>query len=392
MATSSPRSLLRSREKNHRARVTNIELFFDLVFVFAVTQLSHSLLNHLTPLGALHVLLLFLAVWWAWIFTGWVTNWLDPERAPVRLLLLALMLAGLVLSTSIPEAFEARGLSFALAYVFIQAGRSAFALLALSSAGPVHKRNFQRITSWLSLSGVMWIAGAFAEGGVRLALWAAALGVEYLSPSVGFFVPGLGRSSTSDWDVEGEHIAERCSLFIIIALGESLLVTGAAFSELAWTPMTAGGFVTAFVGSVALWWIYFDRGADCGSDYIASSSDPGRFARLAYTYIHLLIVAGIIVSAVGDDLLLAHPDGAPTPQAAMVILGGPAIYLLGNILFKRAMRNRTPLSHIAGISALIALSPFASRLAPLPLGAATAAILVGVAAWERISLGRPPGR
>src|SRR5262245_16468349 len=110
-------NLLRVREAHAHSRVTYVELFFDLVFVFAITQLSHLLLEHLTLGGLVQTTLLLMAVWWVWIYTSWVTNWLDPEKIPVRLLLFALMLAGLVLSTSIPEAFESKGLAFAGAYV-----------------------------------------------------------------------------------------------------------------------------------------------------------------------------------------------------------------------------------------------------------------------------------
>ena len=300
--------LLRARGAHEHARVTNVELFFDLVFVFAVTQLSHSLLKNLTPLGAARTALLFLAVWWVWIYTSWVTNWLDPERTPVRLLLFALMLAGLVLSTSIPQAFDAKGLAFALAYVFMQVGRSLFMVWALGNSSPGNVRNFQRITAWLALAGVFWIAGAFAEGGVRLGLWGAALAVEYVSPAVGFWTPGLGRSTTDDWDVEGGHLAERCSLFIIIALGESLLVTGATFEGLPWTAPTVAAFAVAFVGSVAMWWIYFDTGAERGVRRITTSDDPGRLARLIYTYVHLLVVGGVIV-ALGRRRAGSRPSG-----------------------------------------------------------------------------------
>src|SRR5499426_2596352 len=125
MVSSEPRrGLFRARSAHGHHRVTFVELFFDLVFVFAVTQLSHGLLAHLTPLGALQTGLLMLAVWWAWIDTAWITNWLDPEKPAVRLMLFALMLAGLVLSSSIPRAFEDRGLTFAFAYVVLQVGRA----------------------------------------------------------------------------------------------------------------------------------------------------------------------------------------------------------------------------------------------------------------------------
>ena len=116
---------------------------------------------------------------------------------------------------------------------------------------------------------MFWIAGGVADHDARLALWAVAIAIEYVSPAVGFFVPGLGRSETTDWDVEGSHLAERCGLFIIIALGESILVTGATFARLDWTPVNASAFVVALIGSIATWWIYFNIGAERGSRHIA---------------------------------------------------------------------------------------------------------------------------
>lgn len=384
--TSGTRSLLRTRSGHERSRVTFVELFFDLVFVFAITQLSHALLAHLSPLGAVQALLLLMAVWWVWIYTTWFTNWLDPDEAPVRLLLFALMLGGLVLSTSIPKAFESKGLAFASAYVAMQVGRSLFMLWALKGRSPGNYRNFQRILSWLVLSGVFWIAGAFADGPARLGLWVAALSIEYVSPSVGFWTPGLGRSKTADWDVEGGHLAERCGLFIIIALGESILVTGAKFAELTWTPVTMTAFLVAFIGSVAMWWIYFNIGAERASRTFAGSDDPGRLARLAYTYMHLPLVGGIIVTAVADDLALAHPTGHTDAKTAAVMLGGPALYLLGNLLFKRATADRPALSHMVGLGLLVLLIPVATTAQPLTLSAAASLVLVLVAVWETLSL------
>ncbi|MFE0757269.1 low temperature requirement protein A [Inquilinus sp. NPDC058860] len=381
-----PRSLLRPRKAHEHGKVTFVELFFDLVFVFAITQLSHGLLKDLTLLGAVHTALLFLAVWWVWIYTSWVTNWLDPDRTPVRLLLLVLMLAGLVLSTSLPEAFAEKGLGFAGAYVFMQVGRSLFTAAALRGHSPGNYRNFLRITAWLALSAVFWIAGAFAEAEARLALWALALAIEYASPSLGFWTPGLGRSTTADWDVEGGHLAERCGLFVIIALGESILVTGATFADLAPDAATVAAFAVSFIGSVAMWWIYFDIGAERGSRRIAHADDPGRLARIAYTYIHLLIIAGIIVGAVADELVLAHPGGHVDGRTAIALLGGPALYLLGNALFKWSTAGRIPLSHLVGLVLLALLVPAVDALSPLLLSAAVAVVLIVVAVWERLSL------
>jgi low temperature requirement protein LtrA len=379
-------SLLRVRSAHEHARVTFVELFFDLVFVFAVTQLSHALLHHLTLLGLLQVTMLFMAVWWVWMYTSWATNWLDPERAPVRLMLFALMLAGLVLSTSIPKAFEEKGLAFAGAYAFMQVGRCLFMLWALKAHSPGNYRNFLRITSWLAFSGVFWIAGGLAQGEGRLALWVIALAIEYVSPSVYFWTPGLGRSATADWDIEGGHMAERCALFIIIALGESILVTGAKFGDLPWTAATIAAFLVAFVGSAAMWWIYFNVGAERASRHIAASGDPGRVARLSYTYLHLPLVAGIILAAVGDELVLAHPTGHTEAKTAAVLIAAPALYLVGNLLFKRATAASPALSHMIGLGLLALLVPLSSVMPPLTFSAATTLALVVVAAWETRSL------
>lgn len=384
---STTKTLLRARAPHQHHRVTYVELFFDLVFVFAITQISHTLLAHFTPLGALQTTILFLAVWWVWIFTSWITNWLDPERTPVRVMLFGLMIAGLLLSTSIPKAFESRGLAFALAFVLMQVGRSAFTFLSIPKSQPGWRMNLLRITLWLACSGVFWIAGGLAEGQARLLLWVVAVAIEYCGPVTRFWFPGLGATPLADWEVEGGHMAERCALFIIIALGESIVVTGATFASAAWTAPTIIGFIVALVGSIAMWWVYFHIGAEAGAEHISHSEETGKLARLAYTYLHLPIVAGIVVSAVGDELLLAHPNGHADIKTILSMIGGPLLFLIGTILFKRSIRGIFQLSHLVGIGLLAALIPFAHYLSPLSLSAATTAIMLIVAAWEAISLG-----
>lgn len=381
------RTLLRELHPHQHHRVTYVELFYDLVFVFAITQISHTLLAHFSLLGAVQVAILMLAVWWVWVFMSWVTNWLDPERTPVRLMLFGMMLAGLVLSTSIPKAFGDRGLAFSLAFVTMQVGRSVFFIFAVPKSETGHRRNFQRIAIWLSVSGVFWIAGGLCEPATRLWLWVIALAIEYSGPAMRFRTPGLGASSMQDWTVEGGHMAERCALFIIIALGESIVVTGATFSEAAWSGPTAVAFVIALLGSIAMWWIYFHIGAEAGSHRISHADETGRMARLAYTYLHLLIVAGIVVCAVGDEMLLAHPAGHVGAKEMLSMIGGPLLYLVGVILFKRTIRGHLQLSHLVGIGLLLVLIPFGAMMSPLWLSGTTTAILMLVAAWEAVSLG-----
>ncbi|MBR0738762.1 low temperature requirement protein A [Bradyrhizobium liaoningense] len=392
MAADNPRgTMFRVITPNQHSRVTNVELFFDLVFVFAVTQVSHTLLHHFTPLGAVHVAVLFLAVWWVWVFTAWVTNWLNPELTPVRILLFAMMLGGLVLSTTIPTAFEGRGLWFAIAYATMQVGRTAFWMFATPHHRTAVRHNAIRILTWLSVSAVLWIAGGLSEGDTRLWLWIAAVTLEYISPAVRFWVPKLGFSSVEAWAVEGTHMAERCSLFVIIALGEAIVVNGATFTELGWTASNILAFVSALVGAIAMWWIYFHKGAEAGSERISKSAESGRLARLAYTYLHTPIVAGIILTAVSDELALKHPTGHSDMRTIVSTIGGPLVFLVGTILFKHAIRGFLQLSHGVGIILLLALSWFASDMSPLWLSVATTMILIVVAVWESLSLGATSG-
>ncbi len=379
--------LFRSRSGHDPHRVTYVELLFDLVFVFAVTQLSLTLRRQFTALGVLQTSMLLLSVWWVWVYTSWITNWLDPDRAPVRLMLFALMLAGLALSTSIPQAFGARGIVFACAYAAMQIGRTLFMQWAIPDDDVALRRNFARVLAWLSVAALLWIGGGVCrDTPSRMALWGSALAVEYAGPALRFWTPWLGASSVSDWAIEGGHMAERCSQFVIIALGESLLVTGATFSEATWTPATVAGLVIAFVGSLAMWWIYFDTGVEIGRETIVRAADPGRLGRLAYTYLHLPIVSGIIVTAMANEVLLDDPVGPMRVRTLASLIGGPASYLIGVVLFKCAMRGWLQPSHLVGIGALLAMLPFSRRWPPVTLAAASALVLVGVALWESYSL------
>jgi low temperature requirement protein LtrA len=387
-------TLLRERRHGHRAQVTSIELFFDLVFVIAVTQISHTLLEHLTWMGALQAAILLLAVWWAWIDTAWITNWLDPQRPMVRMMLFALMAVGLVMSSSLPEAFGERGLAFALSFVVFQLGRTLFMLWAVRTEKTLH-RNFVRIMIWYSFSALFWTAGGVAEGDIRLALWLAAVVLDCIAPAFAFWVPGLGRSDTREWNVDGGHMAERSGLFVMIALGESILVTGVAFTALDWTPEAVFGMAVALLQAIAMWSIYFGQHAEAAGEVIAASDDPGRIARGAYTYVPILLVAGVVVSAVGDELVLAYPfghEGHIDAATIAVLLAGPALFLLGAAIFKLAVFGKWSATRFAGLAAVLALLPVAGMLSPLLLSAATTAITMGVAIWELIAMARRPER
>ena len=378
--------MLRSRGGGE-ARVEPVELFFDLVFVFAITQLSHRLIEHPTATGAIETLLLLVAIWWSWIFAAWVTNWLDPHRTRVRLLLFVLMATGLVVSMSIPEAFGARGRYFAFAYVATELIRSAFTMLAMRRHDRANFLGFARILVWQSLAAIFWILGAFVEGDARIRLWLAAMMISLLGPILYFPVPGLGISRAEDWSVDPHHLAERCGLFVILSLGESILIMGATFAALEWSPQRLAGFGVALAGTVALWWLYFNIGAVRAIREFVQSAAPGRVARLAYTYLHLPIVAGIIISAAAVEWVAAHPDGHVEIHVALAATGGPGLYLLGVASFKRATGAAFwPLSHLVGLGGLAALALAAPLLQPWQLAGAVVAMLIVTALWETRSL------
>jgi low temperature requirement protein LtrA len=369
------------RVRKGEQRVTPLELFFDLVYVFAITQLSHLLLDHPTLGGVLQTLFLLLVVWWAWQYTTWFTNWFDPEAPPVRLVLVVVMLASLVMSAAIPGAFGERGLMFALAYVCIQVGRTLFAVVVLGADHPLGG-GFRRILAWFVASGALWLAGGISEGWERYALWLLALLVDYAAPAARYRTPGLGRSRTEEWTIEGAHFAERCQLFVIIALGESIIVTGSTFADLETTETSVVSLAVAFVGSAALWWTYFARSAGGARDAISRSEDPGRMARLAYVYLHIPIVAGIIAVAAADEMVLLHPEEIGAGAPISLILGGTALFLAGHGLFVWAASGRMPWSRLVAVAALAALVPVGLAVPALVLSVAAAMVVVLLAVWD----------
>ncbi|MGH3149527.1 MAG: low temperature requirement protein A [Streptosporangiaceae bacterium] len=377
------------RNRSGAQRVTNIELFFDLVYVFAVTQLSHHLLADPTVRGALQTGLLLIMVWLVWAYTTWVTNWLDPDQMAVRLLLVALMLVSLAMSAALPRAFGDLGPAVGVAYALQQIGRTVFMVTALR--GHPLQKNFERILAWCVVSSAFALAGGFTHGHARDLLWVLTVAVDLAGGVVGFYTPGLGRSRTSDWTIEGGHFAERCQAFVLIALGESIVIIGATLSgEKTVTVSGVTSFVVAFAGSVAMWWLYFDQSAAAAAEIIARSPDPGRLGRSAYHFIHPVMVAGIIVSAAADEKVLADPAATAGTASAWLILGGPALFLAGHAAFKLVVWRALSWPRVAGIAVLVLLALAARVIPELGLAACAAAVVAAVAATDRLPRFRHP--
>jgi low temperature requirement protein LtrA len=385
------RNLLRPDGGERSVRVTHIELLFDLIFVFALTQLSRYLYENQSPTGALESAVLVLALWWVWVYTTWVTNWLDPARLPVRAAVIGLALVGLIMSVSIFESFGDRGLTFAIAYVVLQIGRTVFMIAAVARHNRDLSHDFARVLIWLAASGVFWILGGLASIEFRIWFWLIALGIEYLSGAVGFRLPGQGSARVEDWDISGPHIAQRSALFVIIALGESFLVTGFAFVAQESSAIGVASVLLAFVNAVTLWWLYFDHAERAGAKAIARADKPGRIGNRAYTYTHAIIIAGIVLGSVADKEVLGHPDDAMKISTAIVIAGGPLLYLVGLTVFRWIVVREMLLSHIVGAALMVVTFAASAGMTPFVLFAVMTAILVATAAWETTTRVRAGG-
>jgi low temperature requirement protein LtrA len=373
-------------------RATTLELFYDLVFVFAITQVSHLLLDHLSWEGVGQSLVVLLAVWWSWNYTTWVTNEVDPESIVVRLLLIALMLGSLVMAIAIPEAFGDRALVFAGAYVAIQVGRHSFLTFVAADRGTLERRRAGAILIWFLAAGALWIAGALAEGPARTALWLAALAVDYGAPLVTFWVPGRARVAPEAWQVETAHFAERFQLFIIIALGESVVITGATTSDLELDAARMTAFGLAFLATAALWWLYFNYVARIAQRRLELAENRTTLARDAYTYLHVLMVAGVIVSAVGDELVIAHPTEELPGREIAAVVAGPALYLLAHAIFRLRMAGSLSWKRLAGALGCVAAG-FVGTFAPaLVVAALVVAVLAAVIGAEHVSGARRAAR
>jgi low temperature requirement protein LtrA len=378
-------SLIRPREVARA--VTPLELFFDLVYVFTVSQLSSHLIGDVSLRGIVETLVLTLAVMYAWFMTVWTSNWLDVERRPVQLMLLALMFATLLMATSVSAAFGAhfagievgddRAGLFVIGYLAIQIGRTLFAVVAFR--GHRLHRHFVNALAWEVGTGLLWIAGVFADGDARLAIWALAVLLTYGGVIAGHPLPGHRSPFSSDSQIYAEHLLERFRLFFLIALGETVLTIGKAFVDV---PVDAGRLVAlgaAFLGTVSLWWCYFHRSERVGIDAVRSAGEGSRLVAFG-NYSLVAMVIGIIGIAVGDELAIAEPSYnlITTPMAAL-IFGGPAVFLLAQLVFFRQATGEVSRSRIVACIALALLALVTSSFVLLAAVIAASLVLLGVA-------------
>jgi len=292
------------------------------------------------------------------------------------------MVIGLFMTSALPEAFGDRGIIFAACYVIMQVGRTLVIIFLLGNNHHL-SANFKRILGWMCISGIFWITGAFNEGNTRLILWAIAVLTDYTSPMFGFYLPGLGRSdSGKEWTIEGHHLVERCQLFVIIAFGETILMTGVSLSELEnWDSIKISSALVSFIASLAMWWIYFDVSSEAASRKIQKTTNPGLLG-LKYHAIHVVLVGAIIICAVGDELVVNDPSGTVNYMSIFVLIIGPMLYLITNMIYKWITCRMISVSHLIAITILAILIPFSYYMGLLILNIITTLILIFIIVYE----------
>ena len=374
-----------TREPGTERDVAPLELFFDLVYVFAIGQLSHHLAAHLDLRTGAETVIMALAVFYAWYMAAWGANWLDPDPLPVRVALVGLMFASLLMSVAIDDAFDDRAWLFVTGYLLLQVGRCAFLIVALR--GRPQGEHFVNDLVWELLTGVLWVAGAIADGDARLLLWGLAVAAAYGGAWAQHWLPGRGRRVDLEHsEIAGGHLVERFRLFFIIVLGETVLTMGNAFADEPFELERLLALAIGFAGTVALWWCYFQRAEPLGARAAETAEDAGAVA-LWGTWTLTLIVLALIAIAVADELAIAHPGDDATLGFTILAFGGPALFLLAQLLFHHAVLGRAPRSRALALGALAILAIAAAQLTLIAGIAASTAVLIAVAIADTAQAG-----
>jgi low temperature requirement protein LtrA len=377
------------RKPDQPSRPTFLDLFFDLVFVFAFTRVSQRLLTDLTShrrtflTEAGETLLLLLAFLIVWFATAWITDLYDPQRPEIQLVVAGTMLGSLIMAVALSQAFGNRGLAFASAYVAIHIGRGLVLVPALW--GHEAQRRAAGVLLWFAVSAVPWIIGAILQEGPRVALWTLAIAIEYTGVMLLYPAPWTGPTR-SGWPVVAEYLSERYRQFFIIALGELILLAGITYSS-KYYGATGGhsvAFLVSFATTVLLWRIYTYRAGELLPTAIAAAPNPGRVVRRALVA-HLLMVVGILAISVGYGLVIEHPQGRTQPVWVTVILGGPALFITGRASFERVVFNRVSRDRVIGLLALVVLAPVMLFVPPLAVATTAMAVLTGIAIADAAS-------
>jgi low temperature requirement protein LtrA len=357
-------------------RVTPLELFFDLVFVFAITQVTGFIAAHPTWTRLLEAMAILAVLWWAWVAYAWLGNTAGSDEGALRVVLLSAMGPLLVVSLAVPGSFADDGLVFGIAYLGVRA-LHLVGYAVVARGDPALRAVIARLASTMLPAAALLVLAGVLDGPPRAACWAAALAVDY---------GGLALRGTQGWRVEPAHFAERHGLIIIVALGESIVALGVGASGLA---LDAGVIASALLGiavAAALWWAYFDIVAVAGQQRMqhTSPADQARIARDSYTYLHLPMVAGIVLFALGVKESLGTESDELSGVAAVSLCGGVALYLLALSAFKRRNYGSFNLPRLVAAALLVALAPLATAIPALVALGVVASVTVSLISYETL--------
>lgn len=309
--------------REQKYEVTPLELFFDLVFAFAVSQLSQHLFAHPSWRGAAETLVMLLAILTVWSYTSWAATMIPADRSSTRSMVLVVMLLGLFMNASVTMAFTTSGWAFVSPLLMIQLGRTVWTIVYSHHA--VYREHYFRVLLWFIATTPLWIIGAMVNAEARMLWWAMAAGIELIGTWLAHPVPGR-RLRSENVAFDASHMLERCRLFLLIALGESVLTTGSAIAE---APMARITLVTcsfALAGTVALWALSFGRSHRLIHLHLKDSTDPILVSRYAVNAL-MIMVAGLIAVAVANKEVIAHPHGHTSFALSLLVAGGPILFL-----------------------------------------------------------------
>jgi len=356
--------------------VSPLELFFDLVFVFALSQLSAHLLAHTDVRGAAETAVLLVAVYTVWSYTSFEATLLQVSRAHTRWLVLAVMLLGLFLNASIGRAFEEGAWWFVGPFLLCQLGHGV--VTTITAQDKVFREHYAIVLGWIVLSAPLWIVGATVGRDARLWWWAGAAAVDLIGTWLAHPVPGRVLKSRNV-AFDAEHMVERCRLFLLIALGETVLTTGTALAGAPLDVMAALTGSASLLGIIALWLVYFGGSDHHVNEHLDGTADPIRTARFAMNG-EVVVVGGLIAMAVGQEVVIGHPHERTPLSVALLLFGGALAYVLTQAFYLGLVTGAVSRAQLLGAVALVLVGAASLLLPSYVALIGLAAVLVGLAA------------
>ncbi|MFC6023624.1 low temperature requirement protein A [Plantactinospora solaniradicis] len=380
--------MLTSRPENAR-RPTMLELFFDLVYIVVLALISQRLMGNPGWSDAYRALILLMALCWVWGATLLITNLYDPKQPVIQGVTVMAIVGSLLMAAAIPGAFAQQGLIFAAGYVGIHLSRGLL-LAPVLRRQPVEFQRAVQVIIWFTTSAVPWLAGGVLGGTWQLVLWTVALAIDGIGLGLRFWVPGGHRVRGAQLLSVAEHLGERFQQFFVVSLGDAILIIGLAMSRSEFSPVHLAAFAVTLGTTILLWRIYVHRAGQLLPAAIAASRRPARFSQSS-PYNHAVMVAGVVVTAAGFDLVIRDPTGDPATGWVITSLGGPALFLAGRAMLEYEVFRRISTSRLIGILALAAVGPGVMHLPILAGATVTGLVLGGVAVADTVrDRGRPP--